>query len=207
MTTQRLEAFSDGVFAVAITLLALDVRLPVLPASATDEELYRAVLALAPKLVTYFLTFVLVGMFWIAHHRVFAAIRRVDRAMLWLNLILLLWICLVPLSAAALSAHPYTRTGVTVYGLNVICIGISLFSVWHHACRKKLLHPQTDPGFIRLSYYRTMVGTPVYAVAVAVSFWSPKVSCVIFFFALIMYLVPGQVDRYFTKTNSDEPVA
>jgi uncharacterized membrane protein len=98
LTTQRLEAFSDGVFAVAITLLAFDIHLPSLAADVTNEALYHALLALAPKLYSYVVSFVLVGMFWVAHHNIFAIIGRTDRLLQWLNLFVLLWVCLLPFS-------------------------------------------------------------------------------------------------------------
>ena len=202
MTTQRLEALSDGVFAVAITLLALDVRVPQLPAGATETALYDAVLALAPKFFTYLMTFVLVGMFWIAHHRMFATIRDVDRALLWLNVNLLLWICLLPLSASALGAYIGYRTSVILYGLNVILIGQSLFAIWHYACTRHLLQPHTDPELIRLSYWRILIGSPIYLLGIAISFWKPRVSPWVYFAALILYLLPGRIDRHFSSKTA-----
>ena len=197
MTTQRLEAFSDGVFAVAITLLALDVRLPQLPPGAGEKELYAAAMAMAPKFLTYVMTFILVGMFWVAHHRIFASIAHVDRPLLWFNLILLLWICLVPLSAAAFSGYMQMRTPIIIYGLNVIFIGQSLFAIWHYACSRKLIHPDTSRELIRLSYWRILIGTPIYLVGIAVSFWLPALSAAIYLLALVMYLLPGRIDDHF----------
>ncbi len=201
MTTQRLEALSDGVFAVAITLLALDVRVLQLPVGATETALYDAVLALAPKFFTYLMTFVLVGMFWIAHHRMFTAIQHVDRALLWFNINLLLWICLLPLSASALGAYHGYRTSVIIYGLNVILVGQSLFGIWYYVCTRGLLHPHTDPELIRLSYWRILVGSPIYLLGIAISFWNPRVSSWVYLAALIMYLLPGKIDRHFSKAS------
>src|SRR3954452_13840619 len=81
--TERITAFSDGVYAIAITLLVLDLRLPELPHTATAEELTAALIGLSPKLYAYALSFVVIGFLWITPHRLFAFIRRYDSTLLW----------------------------------------------------------------------------------------------------------------------------
>lgn len=96
LNTHRIEAFSDGVFAVAITLLVLNLQVPQLAASAVSRELVAKLIELWPKLLIYVLSFVIVGIYWVAHHNSFHYIERSDRTLLWLNLLLLLCIVFIP---------------------------------------------------------------------------------------------------------------
>jgi uncharacterized membrane protein len=100
LSPARVTAFSDGVFAVAITLLVLSLQPPQLSDAVAAHHLARAVLDLWPKLLSYMLSFVIVGIYWVSHHNTFALFRRVDRALLWINLLFLMCVAFVPLPAA-----------------------------------------------------------------------------------------------------------
>ena len=102
--TERLLAFSDGVFAVAITLLVIDLRLPD-DVARGDAALFQALRQMQPKFVVFVFTFLVVGLNWLAHHRKFSLIRTVDERMLWLNLLYLMTLCLVPFVTSVLSGH------------------------------------------------------------------------------------------------------
>jgi len=112
---ERVLAFSDGVFAVAITLLVIDLRLPPIPQGA-DAALIDALLGMEPKVFIFGLTFVIVGMSWLGHHRKFSYIGRVDSRLLWLNLVYLMTLSLIPFATSVLSEHS-SRIGFMVYGL------------------------------------------------------------------------------------------
>lgn len=96
LSTARMEAFSDGVFAVAITLLVLTLEVPQIADSVVTSELWPKLLELWPKLLSYVLSFLLVGIYWVAHHNTFHYITGTDRTLLWLNLLLLLCIVFIP---------------------------------------------------------------------------------------------------------------
>ena len=111
---ERLLAFSDGVFAVVITLLVLDLRLP--ETGHDDAAMLEALQSMAPKLFIFAFTFIIVGMGWLGHHRKFSYVRRIDGGLLWLNLLYLLTVCLVPFASSVLSEHS-GRIGFTVYAV------------------------------------------------------------------------------------------
>ncbi|MGH7210817.1 MAG: TMEM175 family protein, partial [Acetobacteraceae bacterium] len=113
---ERVLAFSDGVFAVAITLLVIDLRLPPIPTGGGDAALTDALLGMEPKLFIFGLTFIIVGMSWLGHHRKFSYIGRVDSRLLWLNLVYLMTLSLIPFATSVLSEHS-SRIGFMVYGL------------------------------------------------------------------------------------------
>jgi uncharacterized membrane protein len=122
---ERALAFSDGVFAVAITLLVLDLRLPEVERS--DAALLAALLAMGPNLLIFAFTFIIVGMSWLGHHRKFSYIRQVDAALLWLNLFYLLALCLVPFGSSVLNAHA-SSLGFAVYA-GVMTLSLLLAAV------------------------------------------------------------------------------
>jgi len=130
---ERLLAFSDGVFAVAITLLVLDLRLPAEFAGDDDAGLRSALLAMGPKLLIFAFTFLVIGIGWLGHHRKFNYIRQVDGGLLWLNLLYLLFLCLVPFVTSLLSEHS-GRTSSIVYAgvmalLMLLSAGLSAYGL------------------------------------------------------------------------------
>jgi uncharacterized membrane protein len=120
--TERLLAFSDGVFSVAITLLVLDVRLPS-DGAGGDSPLLSALIGLWPKLLVFCFTFVIVGINWVSHHRKFSYIKRVDGGLLWLNLIYLMTLCLIPFATSLLGGNG-NRLGFVVYLLTMALVAV-----------------------------------------------------------------------------------
>ena len=103
--TSRIEALSDGVFAVAMTLLIIDIRVPDLSSDPGFGRLARDVLSLWPHFVTYAVSFLIVGLYWVSHHLLFDLIRRTDRGLMWINLFFLLFVVVIPFSTALLGSH------------------------------------------------------------------------------------------------------
>ncbi len=123
----RIEAFSDGVFAVAITLLVLNLQVPQLAASVVSRELLPKLFELWPKLLIYVLSFVIVGIYWVAHHNTFNYIKRSDRFLLWLNLLLLLCIVFIPFPTALIGQYPEQQISVVIYGGTLVIGCVSFF--------------------------------------------------------------------------------
>src|SRR5215470_15448765 len=119
----RIEAFSDGVFAVAITLLVLNLQVPQLAASVVSRELLAKLIELWPKLLIYVLSFGIVGIYWVAHHNSFHYIKRSDRTLLWLNLLLLLCIVFIPFPTSLVGGYPEQQISVVIYGSTLVITG------------------------------------------------------------------------------------
>ncbi len=120
---ERLLAFSDGVYAVAITLLVIDIRLP--PAAEGGEAALLPVLtAMAPKLVLFAFTFLVLGMSWLGHHRKFTYVERVDGRILWLNLLYLMALCLIPFASSALGERGESRIAFMLYAAVMAAVEI-----------------------------------------------------------------------------------
>ena len=141
--TSRIEAFSDGVFAIAITLLILDVKVP----SCAAGHLGAALARQWPTYAAFLLSFFLIGVMWVNHHRLFNHIQRSDNRLMFLNLILLLGITVVPFPTALLAAQYGTadRTvAAAVFNGTYVLITIFFNVLWHHAVRAGLLDPATQ---------------------------------------------------------------
>ena len=111
----RLEALSDGVFAIAFTILVLDVRIPLHSEVHSEKDLIRLFLTLSPKLLAYFLSFMTLGIFWMAHSSQFLVIGKSDRNLMWLNLSFLLFVTVIPFTTAFLSEYMDFKFAVGIY--------------------------------------------------------------------------------------------
>jgi uncharacterized membrane protein len=140
--TARVEAFSDGVFAIAITLLILDVRVP----SANAGNLAAALLRQWPMYAAFLISFSFIGIMWVNHHRLFNHIRRCDNRLMFLNLLLLLGVTVVPFPTALIAAHYNAAdrtTSAAVFNGTYFMIAIFFNILWHHAVRGELLDSAT----------------------------------------------------------------
>ncbi len=140
--TARVEAFSDGVFAIAITLLILDLKVP----SGTQGHLGSALARQWPTYAAFLISFWFIGIMWVNHHRLFNHIQRSDNRLLFLNLLLLLGVTVVPFPTALLAAHFYSpgRTvAAAVFNGTYVMLAIFFNLLWHHAVRRGLLDSAT----------------------------------------------------------------
>jgi uncharacterized membrane protein len=131
---ERLLAFSDGVFGVAITLLVIDLQLPPLSEGGGDPAFVHALASMLPKLLVFGFTFIIIGMSWLGHHRKFSYIERVDERLLWLNLLYLMALCLVPFVSRVFAEHGGNRFAFALYAavmamLELFSVGLSAYGL------------------------------------------------------------------------------
>lgn len=138
---ERLAALSDGVFAVVMTLLVLDLHAPLSDSRQTEGELWRALLALAPRLLIYLMSFMTAGIFWLGQQTQLNHLARSDRDLSWLHLAFLFTVTLLPFSTLVMANFPQLRVAVLVYWANIALLGATLFLAWRYAERAKLLRP------------------------------------------------------------------
>jgi uncharacterized membrane protein len=184
--TGRIEAFSDGVFAIAITLLILDVKVPVLPPQADNRDLAVRLGGQWPAYVAYLMSFAVILVMWVNHHRIFSLVRRTDQAFLFWNGLLLMLVSIVPFPTSLLANYflgPAARTAASVYAGHGFIIALSFQGLWRHATgNQRLLAPGTRAEVARLTaQYR--FGPLMYLVAFVLSFFSAWTSiglCLLF---------------------------
>ena len=205
LSTNRLEAFSDGVFAVAITLLVLNLQVPQI---ATGSELVSKVGALWPKLLSYALSFVIVGIYWVAHHNTFHYINRSDRNLLWLNILLLMCIVFLPFPTALLGQYPEQQVAVIIYAGTLVITGLVLQSLWWYATSEYRLVDRTiDPRLVQRATRRNLTAPLIYLLAIGISLFSVPASFVLFFLVPVYYILPGRIDQHWaprTASGLDE---
>ncbi len=136
---ERLAALSDGVFAVAMTLLVLDLRTPAAAAVHGERDLMHALLPLAPRLLVYLMSFLTLGIFWIGQQTQLNNFERADRDLSWIHLAFLFLVSLMPFSTALMAEFFHYRTALVLYWLNILLLGVVLFASWRLALRHGLV--------------------------------------------------------------------
>jgi uncharacterized membrane protein len=176
MRTGRLEAFSDGVFAIAITLLVLDIAVPSRK-STPPGELGRALAEQWPSYFAYLVSFSVIGIIWVNHHGLFSRLRQVDRPTLFANLGLLLIVAMLPfpthLMAEYLTAGKNSHVAAVVYSCTMLAMGLTFAGVWLAVTRdERLLHEPVDPAARRRTLIRFGLGNVFYLITVGLAFVS-----------------------------------
>lgn len=193
LSTNRIEAFSDGVFAVAITLLILEVKIPHVE---MGESLWHAVTQLWPKFMAYAVSFGVIGIFWIGHHIMFHYIKRSDRVLLWLNTVLLMFISAIPFAAALLGEYRENTDAVAAYGAFLCVTGLVFYSIWAYASRgHRLIRTNMPADLVSLGHLAILLAPAIYAIAFALAFVDPLISKIIYLVVPVAYLLPGPLDR------------
>jgi len=203
LTTGRITAFSDGVFSIAITLLVLNLCVPTVPGELLDQLGKQW-----PSLLSYILSFVIVGIYWVAHHNMFHYIKRSDRPFLWINILLLMCVAFIPFPAGLLGQYPTQPISVIIYASSLILTNLMLSLLWWYATSNhRLVDQDIDPHFVRTVNRRNMTAPVVYLVSIGLSFLSPLASLIVFFLFPLYYIIPSHIDLHLTPTSrtKEEP--
>jgi uncharacterized membrane protein len=194
--TGRLETFADGVIAIAITLLILEVKVPSVGGAALGHALTHQ----WPSYAGYLVSFLTIGVIWVNHHHMFKLIERTNHAFLMMNVVFLMTIAFLPWPTALVASNirdPIARRPATlVYGLTMVAIAIMFNVVWRYASgRGRLLHPSVTLKAIEQSRRGYMVGPIVYSIATLLAFADPFISLGIFVALAVYWLLPGSGPR------------
>jgi len=167
---ERLIFFSDAVFAIAVTLLALDLRLDTNAASLSNAELLKALLAIWPKYLGYVISFVVLSTFWMSHHRKFRYIKRYDQRLMWINTLLLMTVAFVPFPTLIVSQYG-NQTATIFYALSMTAAGLVSTGLWWYAtAHHRLVDPDLDPWLVRHDTWYTLVTPAVFLASVGLAF-------------------------------------
>jgi uncharacterized membrane protein len=209
MTKSRLEAFSDGVLAIAITLLTLDLPVPGHDEVAQHHGLWGALVNHWPSFAAYVISFTVIGIMWVNHHALIQRVAVVDRPLLYLNLLLLLFIAAIPFSTRLFAE--FLRTGsadshvaAAVYSANAFGCAIGFNSMWRWLVRDdRRLHVKIDPVVLKRSTRRFSLGIFVYLATIGLSFVSAPATLAVHG-AVAVYYVVDQLPR---GARDEEPAA
>jgi uncharacterized membrane protein len=191
----RLEAFSDGVFAFAVTLLILGVVLPVFSGPPTNADLGAALLALWPKVLAYALSFAVIGIMWQNHQALFRLVERIDRQTVFWNLVLLGFTVFIPFATSTAGSYWWLRWAAVLYGLVLTCCSTAFNLLLNHLIRSGAFHASVNVKTIRGTVIAYRVGWITYVGAMLVAFISPIASFALYFGIVLYYLIPHGLER------------
>jgi uncharacterized membrane protein len=177
----RMILFSDAVFAIAITLLIIEIKIPELHGDEmTEGAILHAVFLLIPKFMGFFISFFLIGMYWTVHHRMFGYVVNLTPRLMWLNLIFLLSIVLMPFSTGIFGAFStprsmHLKTPLIIYVLNICFVGVVNFCLWRMIGNPQngVCAPDVDATEVRLAKIRSAIVPSVFALAIPTAFLNP----------------------------------
>ena len=203
MGKNRIEALTDGIFAVAMTLLVLDIKPPVHLRFETNEALVDHLSALEHSFVMYAISFVVLAMFWLGHHLQFHFVRHVDRRLLWINLAFLVLAVVVPFSTNLVGDHGHLQLPAVLYAVNLLALTLLLFlQLRHLAASPHLTAPDlTREAIAHLGRQLLLFGA-VPVVSIAASFYSPRLGMYIYALLAVPAFRPGRIDRL-TRAETD----
>jgi len=204
--TSRLEAFSDGVIAVAITLLVLDIHVP------TQEELVG--LGLQdwlfsqkewPHLLGYVTSFLLIGIYWANHHQMFKYIKRTDHFFLMINIVFLMSIVFIPFTTSLMTGfmtEAHKHEAALIYSASLLLAGLTYNAIWWYAAHKhRLLATNLSPSFVRRLRWSYLTGVPLYLLSMLLSLVSVEASIGLYILIAVIYVLPLDRLRFWKESN------
>lgn len=190
LRTARLEAFSDGVFAIAITLLVLEIAIP----AGSSDDLLQAFLDEWPSYLAYVVSFSTIGAIWLAHSAITEYLDRADGLLIRLNLLLLMVVSFLPFPTKLLAEYikedEAERVAATVYGLNLLLASLLVAVLWRYAVAERLVRPDADDEEIQVLTRRLTPGLAGYAVLIGVGLFAPIVAVIGYLAIAVFFIVP-----------------
>ncbi|MBL7062059.1 MAG: DUF1211 domain-containing protein [Dehalococcoidia bacterium] len=189
LTTRRIEALADGIFAIAMTLLVLTLTLPDM--AQTKLSLSQLLADQWPKFFNYALSFVLLAIFWIVHHQQFHVIRRTDRGHVWINIGILMFVALMPFSTDVVGSYGNETLAELLFSANLMVLGLLFLLNWWYACRNhRLVDHDLDRETIVGGIRRSCVTPVVAAISMVLSLFIPRWGLMVYMLIPIIQLHP-----------------
>jgi uncharacterized membrane protein len=183
MSKNRMEAFSDGVLAIIITIMVLALTVP-------HEHTLAALLPLVPVFLSYVLSFVNIGIYWNNHHHLLHAVQRVDGGVLWANLHLLFWLSLVPFATAWMGENTFSSLPVAVYGIVLWCAAFAYLIL-----SRKLIAINGRNSVLATAVgrdFKGKVSSGLYTIAIPLAFVNPWISCALYVIVAVIWFMPDR---------------
>ncbi len=186
----RVEAFSDGIFAIIITLLVLEIKVPHISNYQSSQELMQALFRLLPKFTGWIISFFTIAVIWVNHHKIFKQIKHFNNGIFWLNALLLLWASFIPFPTAVLGDYPENIVSIVLYGVVMASMALSFTLMRIYALR----HPEVLNEDVRLDSFRKgtwfslLFGPVTYLLGAGAGFLHPWLAITVFL-AIPVYFI------------------
>lgn len=201
MRTNRIEALTDGIFAIAMTLLVLNLALPGMGKALTDGEFRNLLFGQTGIFLNYAMSFVILALFWIGHHRQFHFIKQTDGTLLWINIFALMFVALVPFSTSLIGDYASKQLASFFFASNIFMFGMLSLSNWVYATRgHRLVDRSLPPQLIALLTKRGTVTPLVSVIVMGLSFVDPRMC---FYAFLLIPILLGSLARRYPKISGD----
>jgi uncharacterized membrane protein len=196
LSPNRVEALTDGVFAIVMTILVLELGVPIMAGEPSHTELTGRLLAMWPQFLSYFVTFLLLGFMWSVHYYQFSNIRRSDSGLVWLNILFLMFMSLLPFSTSLLGQHIDEQVPILIYGGNFIaCVAVRYFQ-WTYATKNyRLIDRDINPFEIKQPKIMLPMAIGVFIVGICLSLLSNIASICVFAAILIFFIIRTTIYR------------
>ncbi len=192
----RLKALADGVFAIVMTLLVLELGVEEIAKTSENKELIHGLLEMWPRFLIYGLSFLILGIFWVIHHVIFDAIKRNDTPLVWLNILFLMFVALIPFSTSLFGKFGAKQIAALIYGANMLLIFNLGWAIWAYATgKRRLVDSKLDPALIRGANLMGLVYTLVMIPAIGISFINPIISFYVYIFIVIVFIISTALGR------------
>jgi uncharacterized membrane protein len=200
--TTRLEAFSDGVIAIVITIMVLELKLPDLSKDNTTAAILQHLRHLLPYFIIYALSFMMIGILWANHHHMFHLLEKTDDHLVWQNFIFLFLISLIPFATSVFGSNPFLPVSVAIYGLVMVLTNISFLIMRQYSLSKKLLHKDPDRqvtvNIVKVSTKarkKAILGTALYLASIPLAYVHVYLSYLCFLIPPIIFFMPEGIDN------------
>ncbi len=187
----RIEAFSDGVFAIVVTLLVLELKAPILHDRTTTNELGHQLVHLAPKFLSWLISFIIVCKFWLNHHHLLTFARHATYGMIWLNSIFLMGQAFIPFPTALMGEYPMNPLAVGLFGI-VMAVNTLLFIALQSYIMRNLIKPEMVGAVVPNLLCKSFVGVISYLLGVVATFFNVNVAFVLYALTPLFFITPPQ---------------
>lgn len=192
MNKGRLEAFSDGVLAIILTIMVLELKVP-------ESANFESLLEISPVFLSYILSFIYIGIYWNNHHHMMHSVSQVNGKILWANLHLLFWLSLVPFATGWMGENHFAKATLTIYGVMLLMAGVAYWIL-----QSVIIKSQGENSLLKKAVGKDRKGLsspPLYTLGIALSFFNQWLSGAVYIFVALMWLVP---DRRIEKTLTEK---
>lgn len=188
--TNRLETLTDGLFAIAMTIMVVTIQIPIGPIHTADLFV-QTTSEIIPKFAVYFLSFLLLAVFWVDHH-MFYLVKKINFTLLWINIFWLMFIALLPLSTSIIAQFPQHQLARLIFDFNLLFIGLFFYLIWRYSVANELISKKVEPYYHYIK--KSLLIMPiVISGAIITSFISPRWSMVVLFLIPVLFVVGRKI--------------
>jgi uncharacterized membrane protein len=196
ISPERLKTLADGVFAIVMTLLVLELSVPVITGKSGNAELTHKLLEMWPEFLIYALSFFILGVFWLIHHSIYSAVTHYDTTLVWLNIIFLMFVSLIPFSTALAGKNGFNTMTSVVYGVNMLLLFNLGWSSWAFITgKRRLVEKDIDPALVKGGSLMGLVYSLIMLPAIGISFVDPRISFIIYGLIVGVFIITSMLGK------------